>query len=95
MLINISDKVDKLTEKVDFIKDNITDVKIIQARHDENLKEHMRRTALLEEADKKLVEELKPIKLHVSRVDGVLKFIGLLSGIAGIATLIFKLLGKI
>jgi len=95
ILNSINDKIDKLTDKVDFVKDNITDIKVIQARHDENLKEHMRRTTLLEEADQRIVEELKPIKLHVSQVDGVFKFLAVGSAIAGAIAGILKLFHKI
>jgi len=95
ILNGINDKIDKLTDKVDYIKDNITDIKVIQARHDENLKEHMRRTSLLEVSDQRIIEELKPIKLHVSQVDGVFKFIAVGSTIIGAILGALKLLGKI
>jgi hypothetical protein len=57
-------------------------------RHDENLKEHMRRTELLErqleKSESKFYSEISPIKKHVLHVEGALKLLGLLSVIAGI-----------
>lgn len=51
-------------------------------KHDMNLQEHMRRTAMLE-------EELKPVRRHVYMVQGVGAFLGLLA-IAATIYLAFK-----
>lgn len=63
------------------IDSKLDDMHEVQVRHDENLKEHMRRTELLE-------TELKPIKKHVDKVSTVGQFllgaVGLLALIATI-----------
>jgi hypothetical protein len=65
--------------KLDVRLDSVDETLI---RHDENLKDHMRRTSLLE-------EELKPIRKHVFMIQGVGAFIGLLALIATIVA-VFK-----
>ena len=85
-----------LSSKLDRIADDITDIKVTAAKQEENLKEHMRRTAAAEEAillarkeaslkAAALESELKPVKDHVTMVNGVLKFIGLIAVLLGIA----------
>lgn len=63
------------------IDSRLDDMHEVQVRHDENLKEHMKRTAMLE-------DELKPIKKHVDKVTTVGQFllgtVGLLALIATI-----------
>lgn len=55
----------------------IDDLTLISARHDENLKEHMRRTEILE-------SELRPVKTHINMVQGVGAFIATLALLATI-----------
>lgn len=68
-------------QKFDVIMKDIGEIRIVQAEQHIILKEHIRRTELLE-------EDIKPVKKHVNMVEGVLKFIGLLGIFAGIGELI-------
>lgn len=88
ILQSISDKLDKISE-------NITEMKIIQAKHEENLKNHMHRSELLEERTDILFSELEPIKEHLAQMKGMNR---LLTGLAALTTFalgVLKLLGKI
>ena len=79
---------------IDYLKDiskDLTDIKIIQAKQEENLKNHMHRTELLEESNERLFEEIGPIKAHVNHVEGGLKLLGLVSLIIGMAAGIIKI----
>lgn len=82
---------EKLSNTQDTIKNDITDIKIIQGKQEENLKEHMRRTDILEKTSEQLYNELKPIKIHVNRIDGVLKFLGLLSLVVSLISGLLKI----
>jgi hypothetical protein len=65
---------------VTVIKEDITEIKVIQARHDENLKEHMKRSLANEEAVNILKNEFKPVQEHVSNVNFVVKVGSYLAG---------------
>lgn len=88
------------------IQRDIGDIKVTAARQEENLKEHMRRTELAEEAialarteasakAKALELELLPVKNHVIMVNGVFKFIGIVAVLLGIIISILKLTGDL
>jgi hypothetical protein len=81
--------------KVDQISDDMVEVKITQARHEENLKEHMRRTSLLEDTTQNVYEELKPLKIHVGQVEGIAKFIAASATIVSVILGVLKLFHRI
>lgn len=83
---------DKIIATQEKISDDIIGIKVIQAKHDENLKEHMRRSDALENANKLLAQELEPIKKHVNHVDGALRALGALATIIGVLAGIVKIL---
>lgn len=78
-----------ILEKLDRLSDDISDIKVVQGRQEENLGEHMRRTELAEENLELLRGEIKPIKSYVEHANGVFKFFG---GLAILATLISGIL---
>lgn len=86
------DFLDNISRKQDNIGSDIVEIKIVQAKQQISLDEHIRRSEALERAQEKLFNELEPIKTHVSRVDGAIKFIGIVSVIISILTGIVKLL---
>jgi hypothetical protein len=51
----------KLHDKVDSIKDKISDIEIVQVKHEANLLEHMKRTELAEQRVEMIEVEVKPI----------------------------------
>ncbi len=73
----MSDDLKRFEFKLDKIDQRINNVDVTLAAQHEVLKEHVRRTNLLE-------EQIKPIEKHVSMVNGAIKFIGLLGVIAAI-----------
>lgn len=91
----IIEKVDKLDTKIDSISSDIVEIKITSARHDENLKMHMRRSDLAEEGITLLKNELVPIKKHVHGVDSIIKFMMVGSSFVGAIAGILKLFHKI
>ena len=67
----------KTNDKLDIIIDKINDVEKVQIRQEQNLREHMRRTEILE-------DQMKPVSRHVTMVKGAIALIALLGTIAGI-----------
>ena len=67
----------KADDKLDKIFDEVIELKMISIKQEENLREHMRRTELLE-------KEIRPIAKHVTMVKGAAALIALLATIAGI-----------
>lgn len=74
---------ERLFEILDKISEDISELKIITAKQEENLKEHIRRTELAEENLQLLRQEMQPLKEHVVAINGVLKVIGVISVIIG------------
>lgn len=84
IIIRIENKVDKISDKIGSIDSTLA------AQH-ESLKDHIRRTELLE-------ADVAPIKKHVAMVSGALKLVGLVGIIATIAegtVEVLKYFGKI
>lgn len=73
----IADKLDKIDDRLNSID------KTLAAQH-VSIEEHIRRTNLLE-------NDLKPVKRHVTMVEGVLKFLGALAMVAGLIEVISRL----
>ena len=75
----------KVAEDISSIKDElvseITDIKVIMAKNTASLEEHIKRTNILE-------EKIRPIEKHVIMIQGVIKFLLFLSGLAAIVKLI-------
>ncbi len=51
----------KLHDKVDSIRDRISDIEIIQVKHEANLLEHMKRSNMAEQRMEMIELEVKPI----------------------------------
>ena len=85
MLDRVIHQLDKLNEKLDCVDKTLV-------KQEENLREHMRRTHILEKQHESLRsemhEELQPIKSHISQLKGITKFvlaaIPLLAALAGV-----------
>lgn len=82
---------EKLDEKLDKIDTKLSSIDVTLAKQASQLEHHIYRTDLAEQHLKKLEEEFRPVKAHVERLNGVLKFIGLLSTLAGIGKLFLEL----
>lgn len=81
---------DRIEAKVDKLDDRLDLVDITLVKQEANLKEHMRRTHLLEgkveHIETEIQKELEPVKKHVNQVKIVAKIIGII--IPAIATII-------
>lgn len=84
-LKRLLDKIDKLDERLDSIDKTLV-------KQEVNLEKHMERTEQNEIMIQELFDKLEPISKHVVQVEAVLKFLGLLSIVVGIAVAIKDLL---
>jgi hypothetical protein len=81
--------INEFHKETDTRLDNIEKVLILQ---EANLREHIRRTELLEEEQKAIRQkDLEPIKKHVAMMQGAGKFVGLVSIVAGIIAAIYSI----
>jgi hypothetical protein len=67
-----------LAERVNDVREDVGDIKVTMALNTASLVEHMRRTEALE-------KQLEPVKAHVTMVNNILKLIGFIALLAGIA----------
>lgn len=88
---NMNTKLDKIDNKIDKIEEHLGRIDVTLGKQHEQLREHIRRTELNETAIEKITETLIPINKHVNMLEGGLKFIGILSLVAGIILTIFQL----
>lgn len=87
----------RLENKVDKIVDDIGEIKIIMARNTVSLEEHIKRTNLLEEEVKRLDEDVRPVKDHVTAMKHsgkliytVIKLLAALASIIGVIAALMK-----
>ena len=86
---------ERIFEALDKISEDISELKIVAAKQEENIKEHIRRTEIAEENLVLIRKEMEPLKEHVIAINGVLKVIGVISIILGSAAGFFELSTKI
>lgn len=67
-----------IENKIDKMQSDVTEIKTHMAVYNSQLKEHIRRTNLLE-------AKLIPIEKHVAMVNGALKSLGVVAAIVAIA----------
>ncbi len=101
LLERLEAKIDRLDSKLDTLDTRIDKIDVTLASQHGSLKEHMRRTSLLEagvkDRDEALAADLKPIKAHVSLVSSIFIVFAAIGGIvAAIASTIsvLEFLGK-
>lgn len=90
MLNRVIAQLDKLDDKLESVDKTLV-------KQEENLREHMRRTELLEKQHEQLQseihEELEPVKAHVNQVKGIAKFLAAAIPIIGaVAGAVYKYL---
>lgn len=86
---------ERIFNTLDKIQEDISDLKIVSVKQEENLKEHIRRTELAEENIALLRKEVEPVKHHVAVINGALKVIGFISVIIGTFAGIFQIINII
>ena len=77
-----------ILDRLNSIDDRLNKIEETSARHDENLKEHMKRSDLLEKnlslIESELDEQMKPIQTHINYVEGFFKLLGVIALVVGI-----------
>jgi tetrahydromethanopterin S-methyltransferase subunit G len=73
-----------INSKLDKIVSDIGDIKVTNAVQTEQLKEHMKRSDMLEQRVEQVDSELRPIKEHIIVLRGIMKIVG---GVAVVATI--------
>lgn len=81
----------KLEEKLEKIDERLSSIGITLVKQEVNLREHMRRTQLNEQAIEKITDNLVPINKHVSHVEGAFKVLGMIATAAGVIAGVIKL----
>lgn len=90
-----NDVLGKIYEKVEKISDDIGDLKITSVKHDENLKEHMKRADFLENLYLEIKNrDIEPLKTEVNKFKGAVKFVTLIASLGSFITLMIKLFHK-
>lgn len=84
---------DDILKKVDKLDSRLDDIDKTLVKQHESLKHHIYRTDLAEKRLEHIESAMEPIRAHVHRMDGALKFLGVLSLLLGIVFGIFKLFG--
>lgn len=70
-------RLERMELKLDDLSDHLSAIDVTLGAQHISLKEHIRRTAILE-------ADIRPVKRHIAMVEGVLKFMGALATIAAI-----------
>ena len=91
MIIDDKDFLEKFYQKIEHIEKEMTDIKITIAKQEQNLAHHIYRTELAENNLDLLRSQIKPIENHVKYVEGILKFIGLITAVGGAVAAIISI----
>ena len=83
----------KLEERVEVIIEKLDEVSRKQSVHSAILKEHVRRTNLLEATTESIREEMQPIKIHVALVGSIAKVLAVIGTMVAIAVCLKNILG--
>lgn len=78
-------RLERIEKKVDDTNEHLASIDRTLAAQHESLKDHIRRTSILE-------EEIKPLKEHMIMIKGVIKFMGLLTGLGALYEFLKKLI---
>lgn len=81
---NHYDLLNKILEKQDKMSEDISDIKLVNIKQEENLRLHMYRTELAEQNIEILKKELVPVKKHVDLINAAVKIIASISILVGI-----------
>lgn len=79
------DRTYRIENKIDKISDRLNSIDSTLSAQHVSLREHMRRTSLLE-------KQIKPIETHVTMVHGAMKLVGVIAVLAGIVEGVVALL---
>ena len=88
----MSDPFDRVHEKLDKIVCEIGEIRVLDAVQNQQLKEHIRRSDLLEQRVEQVDKQLKPIQDHVTVIRGLFKIAGGVGFILGLLETLRRLL---
>lgn len=91
----LKEALDKLDNKVDRIDQRLDNLDITSVKQSLILDEHQRRSLANEESVSLLRQEFKPVERHVIIFNGILKAVGVLATMSGVATGLLKLVEMI
>lgn len=80
-------RLSRIEDKLDKVVESISRIDVTLAAQHVSLEEHIRRTNILE-------DEVKPIKDHVNVMKALVKVVGILSAILGLALTVKSLMGR-
>lgn len=78
----------RILDKLDILDTRLDSVDKTLIKQEANLDKHIMRTDQNEIMIQEIFEQIKPIQKHINYVEGILKFIGVLSILTGIAVAI-------
>ena len=84
---------ERIYDKQEQMADDISEIKVVLARQEENIKLHIYRTEIAEKNLELLKNGFKTVNSHVKMVQGAFKALGILSLLVGIAVGVARLLG--
>jgi hypothetical protein len=87
------DRLDKFEAKLDKLDEHLNSIDKTLIKQEAGLSEHILRTTFAEQRLEHIETDLKPIKVHVTRLQGVMQFIGILSVLISIIAGIFAIIG--
>ena len=90
-----SNEIESIEKKLELLDMKVDAINVTMAKQEVNLYEHMKRSDTLEQMMMQMKKEMKPVEKHVLMVEGVIKFLGVLS--LGLSVLggILKIFGVI
>lgn len=91
----IEDRLDVLNEKIDIrmesIDGRLDTIEKVLIQQEANLKHHIYRTELAEKRLEHIEDQIVPVTKHITRIDGVLKFLGFLTLVGGVILTFLKI----
>lgn len=90
----ILEKVEKISDSLDNVKADISDMKQVNIKQEENLRLHMYRTELAEKSIDMLREDILPIKRDRTIFWGIVKILGGLSVITGTIVAVIEIINN-
>ena len=84
-----------IDDKLEEIKTHLSNIDITLVRNTVSLETHVKRTEMAEDRITQVEKDIKPLQKHMSEINGVLRFLGLIGIIigaaAGLATILHYL----
>lgn len=86
------ERLERVEDKTDKILDRISSIDVTLGEQHKQLEHHIYRTGLNEDRIRTIENKLVPLVEQKNKIEGVLKFVGILASIAGIGKLILEII---